>query len=300
MTKSSHFRTTLVATAALLAAGGAQAASVPPTVLYNFPGRNVGYGPAGVTQAGGLLYGTLAFGGAANSGSVYSLNPATNAVTVLYGFGAAGSGDGAYPAFPPVVLNGVLYGTTQSGGSAGMGSVFAIDLSTNTETFLTSFLGGTHGWAPQNLVALNGTLYGTTLVGGTLGVGTLFSINPTTGAKTILYNFLGGADGSNPGNLAVLNGTLYGTTVNASSVFQFNTATNTKTIIYSFPQAGAAPSGPPLIVGTMLYGVTSSGFITAVPGAPGGFTQAGIFNNAGVMEYTNSLLFPHSGYVPLP
>jgi len=54
---------------------------------------------------------------------------------------------------------------------------------------------------------------------------------------------------------------------------------------------GAAAAGPTQSV---------SGFITAVPGAPGGFTQAGIFNNAGVMEYTNSLLFPHSGYVPLP
>jgi RHS repeat-associated protein len=54
---------------------------------------------------------------------------------------------------------------------------------------------------------------------------------------------------------------------------------------------GAAAAGPTQSV---------SGFITATPGATGGFSEAGIFNNAGLMEYTNSLLFPHSGYVPLP
>ena len=43
-----------------------------------------------------------------------------------------------------------------------------------------------------------------------------------------------------------------------------------------------------------------SGFITAAPGNAGAFGQAEVWNNAGIMEYTNGAPFiPHS-YVPLP
>lgn len=54
---------------------------------------------------------------------------------------------------------------------------------------------------------------------------------------------------------------------------------------------GAAAAGPTQSV---------SGFVLASPGSGGAFTQAGVFNNAGLMEYINSVLFSHSGYVPLP
>ena len=47
-------------------------------------------------------------------------------------------------------------------------------------------------------------------------------------------------------------------------------------------------------------GQAVSGFVVATPEAGGAFTPAGIFNNANVMEYTNSRLFNPSGYVPLP
>ncbi|HEY4199311.1 MAG TPA: hypothetical protein VGM83_02010 [Devosiaceae bacterium] len=43
-----------------------------------------------------------------------------------------------------------------------------------------------------------------------------------------------------------------------------------------------------------------SGFVTAGSGTAGAFGQAGVWNNAGIMEYTNGAPFiPHS-YVPLP
>jgi RHS repeat-associated protein len=52
----------------------------------------------------------------------------------------------------------------------------------------------------------------------------------------------------------------------------------------------AAAAGP---------GQSVAGFVLANPGV-GGFTQAGIFNNALVMEYTNSVVFYPSGFIPLP
>jgi hypothetical protein len=35
------------------------------------------------------------------------------------------------------------------------------------------------------------------------------------------------------------------------------------------------------------------------PGSAGAFLEAGIFNNANVMEYTNGASFTPNGYVPL-
>jgi hypothetical protein len=53
---------------------------------------------------------------------------------------------------------------------------------------------------------------------------------------------------------------------------------------------GAAAAGP---------GQPVNGFITASPGNSNAFTNAGIFNNAGIMEYINSELINASGYVPI-
>ena len=53
----------------------------------------------------------------------------------------------------------------------------------------------------------------------------------------------------------------------------------------------AAAAGP---------GQTVAGFVTAAPGSAGSFVQAGIFNAANVMEYTNQVRFFPSSYVPLP
>ena len=43
-----------------------------------------------------------------------------------------------------------------------------------------------------------------------------------------------------------------------------------------------------------------SGFITAAPGNTGAFSQAGVWNNAGIMEHTNGVPFIPDSYVPIP
>ncbi len=102
---------------------------------------------------------------------------------------------------------GNLYGTAESGGTGGFGTVyrFTPGVSRTLET-LHNFAGGTDGATPMAGLTYDdsgGMLYGTTWYGGVIGAscdesqgcGTIFSFNPTTGAYTTLYAFPGGAGG---------------------------------------------------------------------------------------------------------
>jgi uncharacterized repeat protein (TIGR03803 family) len=100
------------------------------TVLYSFQGFSDGVSPyAGLATLNGLLYGTTYQGGASGAGTVFAVNPLNGVETVIYSFG--GGDDGANPYASLTVANGVLYGTTQQGGSSdcqgsGCGTVFSI------------------------------------------------------------------------------------------------------------------------------------------------------------------------------
>jgi uncharacterized repeat protein (TIGR03803 family) len=77
------------------------------------------------------LYGTTSEGGGEcngfGCGTVFSLDPATGAETVVYSFCTQPyCGDGAYPASGLLDMNGALYGTTEEGGTYAYGAVFAI------------------------------------------------------------------------------------------------------------------------------------------------------------------------------
>ncbi len=175
------------------------------TVVYSFctlKNCTDGAGPSGsLLNINGTLYGTTSGGGSKTNcpyntaqltgcGTVFSLNPATGVETVLHSFGKGT--DGMQPDAGLIDVNGVLYGTTQQGGSAvncgwggqgGCGTVFAIDLSTLKENVLYSFCSQsncTDGMFPlSNLIAVKGALYSTTRLGGTNGNGTVFAItNP--------------------------------------------------------------------------------------------------------------------------
>jgi uncharacterized repeat protein (TIGR03803 family) len=77
---------------------------------------------------------------------------------------------------------GYLYGTTASGGGAGVGTVFKMKADGTGFTVLHSFaLGPADGNTPYCGLALDdaGHLYGTTSDGGSAGQGTLFTLNTT-------------------------------------------------------------------------------------------------------------------------
>ena len=87
--------------------------------------------------------------------------------------------------------DGNFYGTTESGGTAGEGTVFKMTPS-GALTSLYSF-SYTNGAIPvAGLVqATDGNFYGVTYEGGAYGFGTLFKIT-SAGVLTTLYSFTGG------------------------------------------------------------------------------------------------------------
>jgi uncharacterized repeat protein (TIGR03803 family) len=194
-------------------------------VIYSFSygtGTADGFFPAaGLIDVNGTLYGTTRGGGANNGGTVFAVTTSGNE-TVLHSFeGCCGTGtDGSDPHMANLTyVNGVLYGTTTSGGASGYGTVFALNTS-GTESILHilhSFAGGADGSGPEaDLIDVNGTLYGTTGGGGTNNGGTVFAVT-TSGSERVLHSFEAccgtGTDGSNPlAGLINVRGAIYGTT----------------------------------------------------------------------------------------
>jgi len=85
----------------------------------------------------GLLYGTASSGGSGNYGALFSFNPANNAFVKLVDFNLA---NGASPSGElRQGSNGLLYGSTQSGGATGSGNMYSYDIITSTLTSLFDF-----------------------------------------------------------------------------------------------------------------------------------------------------------------
>ena len=175
----------------------------------------------------GRLYGTTTYGGAFGNGKAFRLDPpvsggATWTVAVLASFDWA---QGATPVAGLVAdARGIFNGTTLSGGTYGLGTMFELKPPAPgrpgwTQTALVSF-GATTGVETYGgvLIGKAGKLYGTTYQNGPAGGGRVFELTPPAAAgapwsQTVLAAF-DGANGANPngGPLADSAGDLYGTT----------------------------------------------------------------------------------------
>jgi uncharacterized repeat protein (TIGR03803 family) len=201
----------LAVLAAMLFAAPLVAAASSEVVIYSFPrtARPIvtGCNPQGtlVADSAGNLYGTTPKCGAFESGIVFELvrpvPPSTEwTETVLYSF--TGGSDGQYP-YAGLTFDaaGNLYGTTNEGGTSGLGTVFELTPPTAgggqwTESVLYSFLGGpADGASPKSDgVAFDhsGNLYGVTTAGGIpytyTGSGGYFcALNYPTNACGVVY-----------------------------------------------------------------------------------------------------------------
>jgi len=253
------------------------------TVLHSFTGVDGGFPNSGVIRdPAGNLYGTASSGGTGGAGLVYKLDAAGN-FKALYNFTGGVDGGGPYGG---VVLDsaGNLYGTTQFGGTAGLGVVYKLDRRGH-ETVLYSFTGGADGGNPYAGVIRDsaGNLYGTTLGGGYAGWGVVYKLD-TTGAETVLHTFTG-TDGGFPyaGVIRDSAGNLYGTTVSGGTaydgvVYKLNTA-GQETVLYNFtgtadgnyPRAGVLRDAAGNLYGTTVYGGKRyAGVVFRVSGRPMG------------------------------
>ena len=195
-----------------ITSGGAE------SVLYSFAGGIAdGANPMGslVMDSSGNLYGTTEHGGASGHGTVFEITSG-GAESLLYSF-AGGPADGALPLAGLVLdASGNLYGTTETGGTSGYGTVFKITPG-GAESVLHSFGSGGDGAYPYYsglVLDASGNLYGTTYDGGSNGsYGTVFKITPG-GAESVLHSFGSGTDGTSPYAGVVLDasGNIYGTT----------------------------------------------------------------------------------------
>jgi len=258
------------------------------TTLFTFDGKN-GEKPSAPLLQGfdGNFYGTTASGGLHfnGGGTIFQLTP-SGTMTILYSFCGVNTPRECADGYTPEAAltqtpNGYLYGTTETGGDTGYGTVF--EFTPSGFKSLYSFCspapctGGSDPigallWAPT------GNFYGTTLGGGVSEAGTFLKMT-AGGVPTTLHDFcLEGvyptcADGAGPtGVIPGTDGNFYGTTIfggpaGDGTVFKI-TPGGTLTTLYSFcSQSGCADGTGPngVIQGAdgNFYETTNAG------GAPG-------------------------------
>jgi uncharacterized repeat protein (TIGR03803 family) len=182
-----------------------------PSGLYtNSDGAN---SYAGLILSSNTLYGTTSIGGLFGAGTVFRVNTDGSGFTNLHSF-TNNSTDGANPYAGLVLSGNTLYGTANSGGRLGLGTVFKVNTDGTGFKNLHSFTNSTDGANPCAGLLLSGnTLYGTTHVGGSTGGGTVFKLNLDGAAFAALYSFIISTDGDMPfGGLVLSGDTLYGAT----------------------------------------------------------------------------------------
>jgi len=190
------------------------------TVLHDFIGL-VLTGPKSELMFGldGAIYGTQFGGGAFNRGTIFRITKG-GAYTVLHdfaGFQSSQNPDGAGPDGALALgTDGTIYGTTSTGGSANLGTVWSIRPSGgSTYRQLHSFISGEAAVPHSGLtIGASTILYGTGANGGANGDGALFSLTPAGNYATLFSFDASASRGDAPQSpLALFGDKLYGTTL---------------------------------------------------------------------------------------
>jgi uncharacterized repeat protein (TIGR03803 family) len=162
------------------------------TNLYSFtvsdPSAGTNSDGAGPEDAlilsGNTLYGTAFRGGPANVGTVFAIHTDGSGFTNLYNF--TGGSDGANPYAGLLLSSNTLYGTAQSGGNGGNGTVFSLSLGSVSLPQLTIIRSGTNVVLTWPTNATGFTLQSTTNLVSAIwsNISGQFAVtNPITGAQ---------------------------------------------------------------------------------------------------------------------
>jgi uncharacterized repeat protein (TIGR03803 family) len=225
-----------------------------------------------------------------------------------------------------------LYGTADSGGIGGNGTIFAVNTDgtgfTNLHSFTAAIPNGINSggaypgvtnsdgaYPLAGLILSGGTLYGTASQGGSSGGGTVFAVNTDGTGFTNLHAFTPLSNGyfgtNNEGGyplagLVLSSGTLYGATSRGGTsgkgvVFAVNTNGTGFATLHSFTANnsdtglntdGGGPDASLILSGKTLYGTSLGGDCTA---SGGSFGQDAVFAvNIDGSGYTNLHSFPRS------
>ncbi|EEF58820.1 choice-of-anchor tandem repeat GloVer-containing protein [Pedosphaera parvula] len=200
------------------------------TNLHSFAGLISGTNADGIqplatlAASGTNLIGACSGGGAWGKGTVFRINTDGTGFTNWHVFSALTSGtngDGAMPFAGGLTVNGnALFGTTKSGGSAGNGVLYRMNLDGSGFTNLHSFtavnnLTNADGISPfGSLFSSGNTLYGTASGGGVSSNGTVFVVNTDGSGFKVLHNFNSvlnntNDDGALPVSAIMASNTLY-------------------------------------------------------------------------------------------
>lgn len=232
--------------------------------------------PAGqvALTAQGDLFGATQQGGANAAGDLFRTDTETGTITDIADFDGAALG--GQPSGGVIISGqGDLFGTTQSGGANGLGTLFEYQASTSTLMALASFSFSSTGYAPSGplLQDAAGNLFGVTQGGGQYYSGVVFEYVAASQSLQAIYSFTGGNDGATPigGVIMDARGNLFGATQTGGryghgTVFELAADHQTLLTLASFQGDGAANRAPSTGVvadaqGT-LYGVLHS----SVPG----------------------------------
>lgn len=177
----------------------------------------------------GSLYGTSAYGGTSNRGTVFSVQKDGLGFNLLHSFSTDGLRSYASLAQS---TNGLLYGLTVQGGSGNAGTLFRINADGSDFAVLRNFSSGALNPMQELLRASDGQFYGTVQAGNFSTInGSIFRLDGSGSNYTVLKvlsNSL--ATGANPLSplLEASDGLLYGTTYsggttnNAGAVYRIN------------------------------------------------------------------------------
>lgn len=110
-----------------------------------------------VQVSNGKMYGVSRYGGNTDRGLIFEFDPTTNGLANKYNFAYSAStleDKGYFPRTLMLSKNGMLYGTTKSGGAGSGGVLFEYDYSSNTYTKKIDFKSSQNGSTPDNLSEL--------------------------------------------------------------------------------------------------------------------------------------------------
>ncbi len=246
------------------------------TLIHSFVGApgDGQYPNDNLILSGSTLYGTTAWGGHSDNGTIFKIQIDGNGFALLHEFPgvyAYGSPSGSL-----LISGSTLYGMTYLGGDHQLGAIFQIQADGSGFAWLHSFFGPAgiiderDGQKPTGSLVLSGsTFYGMTSgggVGGVSGYGTIFMVQTDGTGYKLLHEFPdNAAEGRYPiGSLILCGSTLFGMAQSGGindcgTLFTIETDGSAFTLHHKFvggAEDGAHPQASLVLSASTLYGTT--------------------------------------------